>query len=108
MDCHCSLEKRQKGQLGCAGIAQSNNGAGKDPQYLSGTGKVGVQSGQWNNDPCKLRRVTIKGTKRWIKRPCKDEERNPCGRCEDATRCRIPLRKNCLCRKFKPLNLPHC
>merc|ERR1712241_1028242 len=101
-DCHCSVEERRKGQLGCAGIAQSNNGAGTGTQYISPTGQVGIHEiGNWKRDPCRPIRRTIFGTRRWIKKPCKDEELNPCGRCEDVRRCRIPTRKNLRCPKFK-------
>jgi len=110
-DCHCSLKERQQGQLGCAGIAQSNGAGTGNAQYnsthTSSTGKVEVfEITNFKRDPCKTVLATIRGKKRWIKRLCYDEERNRCGRCKNPTRCRIPRRKNCKCPKNK--NEPHC
>merc|ERR1719266_1948359 len=107
-DCHCSLEKRQKGQLGCAGIAQNGNGAGEDPQYTSATSSLQVSGTQWNKDPCKPVPKIIYGKRRLVKRFCKDKDLNPCGRCQDPQRCRMPRRKNCRCRKYQNLPPSQC
>jgi len=109
-DCHCSVEERQKGPVGCSGIAQNGQtgtGSGQYGNHTSATGSLEVQEvNNFKRDPCKLVLATIRGKKRWIKRPCNDKEKNPCGPCKDVRRCRIPRRKNCKCRKFK--KLPHC
>jgi len=90
-ECPCSLKERHS-IPGCS-IAQS--AGANDPYYTSPSGILGVWPIPPNEDKCACERRWIKrkGSRgKWMcfKPVCHDITLNPCGKCKDQRRCRIP------------------